>query len=106
MSPVIAAILSAALPAVVNLIEKLRGPKTGPQKFQDVFAVAITLIQTLATQGLAPKEINDNDVKALIETLVQTMKNNGQLISPAPVAPAGATQKFVVKGGSLELVAA
>jgi hypothetical protein len=79
MSAIIASILSAALPSVINLVEKLRGSKTGAEKFSDVFGTAIALLQVLASRGVAPKEINDNDVKALIETLVQSMKQNGTL---------------------------
>ncbi len=96
MSAVIASILSAALPSVINVVEKLRGSKTGAEKFGDVFAAAIALLQVLAARGVAPKEINDNDVKALIETLVQSMKNNGTL---AETRPAGG----VVVGKSLRV---
>ena len=86
MSAVIASILSAALPSIINLVEKLRGSKTGAEKFSDVFAAAIAMLQVLAARGVAPKEINDNDVKALIETLVQAMKNNGTLVENKPTA--------------------
>jgi hypothetical protein len=86
MSPVIASILAAALPSVINLVEKLRGSKTGAEKFADVFSTAIALLQTLAARGVGPKEINDNDVKALIETLVQSMKNSGTLQETRPAA--------------------
>jgi hypothetical protein len=99
MSALIASILSAALPAVINLVEKLRGSKTGAEKFGDVFATAIALLQVLATRGIAPKEINDNDVKALIETLVQSMKQHGTLqeATTAPATVVGRTLRVRVE---------
>lgn len=98
MTPIIASILSAALPSVISLVEKLRGPKTGTEKFNDVFAAAIALLQALAARGIAPKEINDNSIKALIETLVQSMKLDGKLDAPGSPSnlPVGSILKLQV----------
>jgi hypothetical protein len=79
MSPLIAAILSAVVPSVISYVEKKRGPKTGPDKFQDVFNAAIAVLQALAQRGVGPTQINDTDVKAAIETMVQSMKQTGTL---------------------------
>ena len=79
MLALIASILSVALPPVINLAEKLRGPKTGPDKFQDVFNVAIATLQALAQRGVGPNQINDDDVKTIVETLFQNMKQLGTL---------------------------
>ena len=88
MSPLIAAILTSVLPAIINLVEKKRGAKAGPDKFQDVFSAAISLLQALAARGVGPNQINDNDVKAAIETIVQGMKLSGSLAeTPAPATP-------------------
>ena len=92
MSPLIAAILSAVVPSVISYVEKKRGAKTGTDKFQDVFAAAIAVLQALAQRGVGPTTINDNDVKAAIETMVQNMKQAGALpdtaTAAAPTSPA------------------
>ena len=101
MLPLIASILSVALPPIITLVEKKRGAKTGSDKFQDVFSAAIAILQALAARGVGPSQINDSDVKATIETIVQSMKQTGSLpdAAPAPAALAtGQTLRVKVEG--------
>lgn len=95
MTALIASILSVALPSILNWIEAKRGPKTGPQKMEDAFAVALSLLQTLGAQGIGPKEINDPAVKAMIEMLLAKMKTDGTFQD----ASAPAKGEALVTGG-------
>lgn len=94
----IISVVMALAPSVIKLVEGLRGPKTGPQKADDVFSSVIAMLQALAGQPNAPawlKSLNDDQIKAVIETLVQQMNANGEL---PKMGTATIGQQVIIRG--------
>jgi hypothetical protein len=80
----IPSIIAAAIPSVVKLVESAfsKKPKSGSEKFDTAFSAILTIYQALAKSGVVDKSINDDGVRAAIEAVVQTLKQNGELDTP------------------------
>lgn len=110
MAPLIAAlpaILSAAAPAIIEIIrtvERNMPPKSGPQKLETAALTAEALLKALSGAGVIPSTPQTDEVRAVVELLVQTLKSQGQLggvtapVATVPQVPASSLGQFTLEG--------
>lgn len=81
-APLIAAAIPLLTPLVaglVNHVEVLFGPKTGPAKFSVVLACVAAVAAQLSTAGTLPGQLDPASIGAMIESVVQELKSKGVL---------------------------
>lgn len=85
MVPLIAPLLQLVGPSIikglVSGVEKLFGAKTGPDKLASVIGALKPIVEKLATAGKLPGIPDDTTLQTVIETVLQDMKNTGELDS-------------------------
>ena len=87
MVPLIAPLLQLVGPSVIkgliSGVEKLFGAKTGPDKLASVIAALKPVVEKLATAGKIPGIPDESTLQTVVETILQEMKNTGEIDSGA-----------------------
>jgi hypothetical protein len=85
MVPLIAPLLQVVGPTVIkgliSGVEKLFGAKTGPDKLAAVIDALKPIVAKLATAGKLPGIADDPTLQTVVETVLQGMKDSGEMDS-------------------------
>ena len=85
--PIITNLLPIVGPTLVQAVEHLFPPKTGDAKMQVVVDAFKAILGGLGKAGVSGAVPTDDQLRALIETVVQDLKGKGQLPAPPGTPP-------------------
>ena len=86
------------IPQVLKTVEAIFGGGAGPQKKQVALSTVMGMITGLKDTGKIPEMVSEENISAIIETIVQQLKITGEL---GGVKPPAVQNPVTVGGGAM-----